>query len=81
MDAGSPGEEIVVETAGILRATVLGLGLTILVGVPSARAAEGGLTDYQGAWVLEGRACEMSMPRTERRRRTKSRSTSLHLLS
>ncbi|MBN4098381.1 hypothetical protein JX003_29695 (plasmid) [Methylobacterium sp. OT2] len=42
----------------MLRATVLGLGLTILVGVPSARAAEGGLTDYQGAWVLEGRACE-----------------------
>ncbi|MBP1180778.1 hypothetical protein [Methylobacterium sp. PvR107] len=46
------------ETASILGAALLYPGLAILAGMPNASAAQGGLTDYQGAWVLDGRGCE-----------------------
>lgn len=39
-------------------AIVAALGLSLVsAAVSSPRAASGGLSDYQGAWVLEGRDC------------------------
>lgn len=45
------GKTQVVTAAGI------GLALAAPVWMPAALAAEGGLSAYQGAWVLEGRDC------------------------
>ncbi|MHB2210762.1 hypothetical protein [Methylobacterium sp. CM6257] len=44
-------------TANVTGAAVLGLGFATLAGVPEAWAVQAGLSDYQGAWVLEGRDC------------------------
>ncbi|WP_336492822.1 hypothetical protein [Methylobacterium nigriterrae] len=38
-------------------AAALGLSLAASAGVSATRAAQAGLSDYQGAWVLEGRDC------------------------
>jgi AraC-like DNA-binding protein len=50
-------EKLSMTIARATGAAVLGLGLAILSEVPSAWAVQGGLSDYQGAWVLEGRDC------------------------
>ncbi|WP_167376090.1 hypothetical protein [Methylobacterium tarhaniae] len=43
--------------ASLVRVASLGLGLGTSVAVFDARAAGGGLSGYQGAWVLSGRDC------------------------
>ena len=43
------------EAAQSARAAALGLCLAASVGVSGPQAAAGGLSAYQGAWVLEGR--------------------------
>ncbi|WP_026190602.1 hypothetical protein [Methylobacterium sp. WSM2598] len=43
--------------ASFVRAIGLGLSLGTSIAVPNARAAEAGLSGYQGAWVLSGRDC------------------------
>lgn len=43
--------------ARVTGAAVIGLGLAILAGTTDAWAVQAGLSDYQGAWVLEGRDC------------------------
>ncbi|QDI79017.1 hypothetical protein E8E01_00405 [Methylorubrum populi] len=44
-------------TARVTGAAVLGLGLAILARTPDAWAVQASLSDYQGAWVLDGRDC------------------------
>lgn len=41
----------------VVTAVGIGLALAAPVWMPAALAAEGGLSAYQGAWVLEGRDC------------------------
>ncbi|WP_336491811.1 hypothetical protein [Methylobacterium nigriterrae] len=43
--------------ARFVGAAALGLGLATSAGVSATRAAQVGLSGYQGAWVLEGRDC------------------------
>ncbi|GJE42857.1 hypothetical protein [Methylobacterium soli] len=42
---------------GFVGAAALGLSLAASAGMSDALAAGGGLSAYQGAWVLEGRDC------------------------
>jgi AraC-like DNA-binding protein len=55
--ANLPPERVSMRTARVTGAAVLGLGLAILVRAPDAWAVQASLSDYQGAWVLEGRDC------------------------
>jgi AraC-like DNA-binding protein len=50
-------EKVSMRTVRVTGAAVLGLSLAILARTPDAWAVQASLSDYQGAWVLEGRGC------------------------
>jgi hypothetical protein len=51
-----PSEEIMMGVASFMAAAGLGLGLAVAVAAPGA-LAQGGLSDFQGAWLSGGADC------------------------